>query len=242
MRKALMASVVALSLGLTSPSLRANLLTTDPGTGTTTTFTATGAHSSTSVVLLNGFTVTGTSQFWYGDFATGLGMNGSWGYCCGSRVSFSWVSPESEGAESITIDLGGLFGFVGGFMNYEVSTVFAHSDATITALAADGTTVLDTYDLESEAPISTPNALNDGAFRGISVPTDDIRFFRLSGHYILTHTIEAGSPASTAPEPGSCALLLPVVAGAEFIRQRSRRTRSRPSPRPGPSRSTRFRH
>ena len=212
MRKALMASVIALSLGLTSPPLRAGLITADPGTGTTTIFTVTGNHASGSAVLLNGFTVAGSSGVFYGTGTYGLSTNGCWG-CSGS---FSYVSTNSMTA-SITFDLGGLFGFVGGFMNYAPGS---GSDATITALAADGTTVLDSYDLVSAAPISTPGGYNAGAFRGISDSTDDIRFFRLSGDYILTHTIEVGSSASAVPEPGSCALLLPVVAGAEFIRRR----------------------
>jgi len=213
MRKLQMAVAGSLFLGLGLSTMRADLLTVDPGTGTTTTFTTTGNNGfgNPGPVVLNGFSVTGNPQATYGNAGYGLAGNGCWS----CSPLFSWVA-TNNGTGSITFDLGGLFGFVGGFMNYAPGT---GTDARITALAADDSTVISSFDLVTAAPINTPGGNNAGAFRGISSTTNDIRFLQLSGDFILTHTIETGTVAAT-PEPSSWLLLLTIVAGAEVIRRR----------------------
>jgi hypothetical protein len=140
--------------------------------------------------VYGGFTITGNPSFSYGSLGSlsyGLGTNGLW-------KTNSFVAGDF-GTFIVTIDLGGLYGLVGGFMNYD--PLGPHTtDATITALAADGTTVLATYDLETLAPISTPSATDGGAFRGIQLATNNIRYFQFSGDYLLTHTLEVGAMAS----------------------------------------------
>jgi len=188
----------------------AGLITSDPGTGVTTTFTTTGnqGFGDPGPVVLNGFTVTGSPQVTYGNVNYGLGANGSWS-------SFSWVA-TNNGSGSITFNLGGSFGLVGAFLNYAPNN---GSDATIEALAANGTTVLESYDLVTLAPISTPGGVNAGAFRGISRVTNDIAFLRLSGDFILTHTLEIGSAAGV-PEPGTFGLAAMALLSVVLVRRR----------------------
>ena len=74
---------------------------------------------------------------------------------------------------------------VGGFMNYcpncgSMSRPPFPDDVFIEALGATGE-VLEVYNLADLAPISTPGAVDDGAFRGISRDTNDIFAFRISG-------------------------------------------------------------
>jgi hypothetical protein len=74
--------------------------------------------------------------------------------------------------------------------------VWVHEElrATITTLGTDGVTVIGTYDLATMAPISTPDALNGEAFRGIESSSADIGYLELSGGFILAHSLEVAVP------------------------------------------------
>lgn len=147
---------------------------------------------------------------WYGDADFGLSGNGSWN-------NFAWVGGYCwSGDCTATINLGGLYSSVGGFMNY-----LPGGDPVIAAIASDGTTVLESYDLATAAPISTPGGLNDGAFRGISRATADIAYFRLSGSYLIEHDITLSSNGSATPEPGTLGLMVSaaMLAGVGFRRK-----------------------
>ncbi|HEY9098169.1 MAG TPA: PEP-CTERM sorting domain-containing protein [Thiobacillus sp.] len=188
-----------------APAVHATLLTTDPGTGTTTVFTTTGnqGFGNSGPVTLDGFSWSGNPQITYGNAGYGLSSNGNW--------SFSWIA-TNNGNGSITVDLGGDYDFVGGFMNYAPNS---GGPATITALAADGVTVLESYDLSALAPISTPGQTNGGAFRGISRTQGDIRFFQLSNDFIIIHSLEIGQ---SVPEPATLALFGLGLFGLGFSR------------------------
>jgi hypothetical protein len=123
----------------------------------------------------------------------------------------------NNGAGSMTIDLGGLYDSVGGFMNYAPG----YGDPTITALAADGVTVLESYVLSVVAQIDTPGATDGGAFRGIARGTADIRYFQIANSYIGMHDITLGGAAGSAiPEPSAAILVLSAL-GALWLRRRS---------------------
>lgn len=114
-------------------------------------------------------------------------------------------------------------------MNYSVSPGGSGSDSvpsgdpTIIALAANGTTVLDTYDLVTLDPINTPAGVNAGAFVGIQDATNDIAYLELSSDYLAIHsiTLATTSSSSTVPEPsaflllGSGLALLRVLVGKQ---------------------------
>jgi hypothetical protein len=108
------------------------------------------------------------------------------------------------------IDLGGLYSAVGGFMNYNAPA--SSPGPAISAIAADGVTVLESYDLSASAPISTPGGNNAGAFRGIGRSSADIRYFELANSYVAIHDITLSSNTTVAPEPSSFLLLGPALA------------------------------
>jgi hypothetical protein len=192
-------------LALLKPA-NAGLVTTIPSGATTTTFTVIGFSADLSSATVDGFTITGF-DFQDGNGAYSLGSNGDWS----SQGNFSYLSTGGSPTNFFRIDLGALYSTAGGFFNYAPGG-FAGSDSTLTAIAADGTTVLETDDLVTSAPISTPGAHDAGAFRGITLATPTIRFLQVSGSFTNEHTITAVSPTQAAvPEPSTFLVLLPLA-------------------------------
>jgi hypothetical protein len=189
-------------------SLQAGLITAPVG-GTTTTFPGSSGTcpSSSGSATVAGFDISTSGYVCY-DYGGGWGLdgNGSW--------SLSLIGINSSNA-AITIELGGLFSSVGGFMNYAPD----YGAPVITALAADGTTVLESYDLSVDAPISTPFDTNAGAFRGISRGSADIAYFRIAGSYLAMHDITLSGGTEAVPEPGSVLLCAAGLAALGFWRR-----------------------
>jgi hypothetical protein len=147
-------------------------------------------------------TASGNACYNYAD-GWGLGSNGLW--------SIGLVG-DDFGSTVITIDLGRLYSSVGGFMNYAPD----HGSPVIAALAADGTTVLESYDLAASAPISTPEGGDAGAFRGISRTSADIRYFQFGGSFSVMHDITL---SSATPEPTTVLLAGFALAALGLIRR-----------------------
>ena len=168
----------------------AALITSVPVGGTTTTFSGGSGIFGPSSTTVDGFFMTSTGN-WVHDYSGSFGLvnNGSWS-------GFGMIGVDTS-IGAITIDLGGSFSTVGGFMNYAPG----FGTPTISAMAADGTTVLESWDLSVSAPIVTPGGFNEGAFRGIQRGSADIAFFRISDSFIVMHdiTIDGGVPG--VPEP-----------------------------------------
>jgi hypothetical protein len=118
------------------------------------------------------------------------------------------------------INLGGLYSSAGGFINYDSPGGIGVDDPTISAIAADGVTVLATYDIAVLAPINTPNGVNAGAFVGIQDATADIAFLEFSNDYVAIHSITLAGAASTVPEPSGVLLLGSGLALVMAVRRR----------------------
>ncbi len=182
-------------------SVHAALITTAPLNGTTT---VVGTGSTCAGGPIGAFTVTATgpvcwpySEYW------GFVQNGTWN---NPDPGFGLIGINSS-TGSFTLDLGASYASAGVFLNY----LPASAIPTISVLAGDGLTVLESYDIHTAAPISTPNSVNDGAFRGISRPSADIRFLRLADSYIAVHSITVASDPSPVPEPSHFLLLTPAL-------------------------------
>lgn len=188
---------------------QASLLTSAPVGGTTTVLsTITGTWTSAPSVLAGGYTVFAPpgEEVWYGDSNFGLTSNGNWN-------DFAYVGGYCfSGSCTATFDLGGLASAVGGFMNYAPG----YGTPLISALAADGVTVLESYDLAALAPIVTPGGLNDGEFRGIFRSEADIAYFQISGSYLIMHDLTV----SAVPEPETYAMLLAGLGILGFAARR----------------------
>jgi len=193
--------LLAVSALLIPSGIHAMPITVQPAGTTTVLTTLTGSWASAPSVTAGGYAVFAPvgAEVWYGDAEYGLASNGSWS-------GFAWVGGFCfSGPCTATIDLGGLYSAVGGFMNYAPGV---GGTPFIRALGADGTTVLESYDLPTTAPIITPGGVNAGAFRGVQRGTADIAYFQVSGGYLIMHdlTVGGGTPP-VVPEPGSMLLL-----------------------------------
>ena len=87
----------------------------------------------------------------------GLGVNGYW------RVPKTFVGLNSSPGTMLFEFIDLTVSAVGGFINYAPGADF---DVLLEALDVNGN-VLESYNINQLAPISTPGATNQGAFRGI---------------------------------------------------------------------------
>jgi len=190
-------------------SLSATLLTSQPGGGTTTTFPGgSSCYPGATSDTVAGFAVTtsGESCYNFGDAGHPFGFvaNGNW---------YMGLIGDNIGTTSITIDLGGLYSWVGGFMNYAPG----EGDPVITAIGGDGTTILQSWNLATSAPISTPGATNAGAFRGIDMGSPVIGYLQFGGSLLAMHDITLGG--EEIPEPGSVLLVAGAIALLALLRR-----------------------
>ena len=82
--------------------------------------------------------------------------------------------------------------------------------------------MISSYNLATDAPISTPGGVNQFRFRGVSDDTNDIYGLRFGGSYLLA----AGTPTGViggVPEPGAWALMITGFGMAGSILRRRRR-------------------
>jgi hypothetical protein len=141
------------------------------------------------------FTSTSASAFVGITSGYGLGGNGSWVPSRGPFVGSNAATVN----QTFTFNSMPVSG-VGGFLNYSPGN---GPDVIISALGASGV-VLESYDLNLLAPISTLGQTNAGAFRGILRPAADIVAFRVSNSFVVLDDLTFTQPI---PEPGSLTLL-----------------------------------
>jgi hypothetical protein len=140
-----------------------------------------------------------------------LAGNGSWN----STVDGDFLSAYLPGSNSTSMRFvfnDGPVSGVGGLMNYAPG--FA-GQATIQALDAGGL-VIESYNLTTTAPISTPGGVNQGAFRGILRPTADIYGFRVANSFATIDDLAFVA----VPEPTAASLAAIAAVVALIIRSR----------------------
>ncbi len=149
-----------------------------------------------------------------GQGSYGLGSNGSFG---GDAV---YIGVDSGTGYAQLLGSTG-YDQMGFFMNYAPGV---GDNATIWTLASDGS-VIDSFDIATLAPISTPGGFNDFRFRGVAY--DDgtqIYGLRFGGNYILlTGTADGVPPAPGIPEPATWAML---ILGFGLVGSAARRRRT----------------
>jgi hypothetical protein len=150
----------------------------------------------------------------------GLATNGFWN---SDRIGFTGVNNDTDdppGPNAITFSFNsGPVNSVGGFMNYAPGL---QGVARIEALGTGGT-LLESYVLNIVAPISTPDATNAGAFRGIFRTKEDIVAFRYSGAAaVLDDLTFTRQQVPAIPEPATFFLVGTGVGGLAY-RARLRR-------------------
>jgi hypothetical protein len=174
---------------LGATSLQAALITLAPSGATTVTFTATGLNpdGQTSVVV-NGVALSSSPN--------GVKYGNAYYNIAGGFIywdNFSWVASNLGG--TLRFDLGALFNSAGAEVYYV--------SGTMRAIAADGVTTLESYDLASVAPLPSTPAVNATVFRGIQRASADIRYLEITS-FMPAHSLTRGlSAPSAVPEPGT---------------------------------------
>ena len=202
--------VVLFFLVFATFSLSGGLITNQPAGGATTTFPGgTSCYSGPTTGTVAGFSISATGDACYNyDYGWGLDDNGQWNM---------GLIGDNSGSTLITINLGGLYSSVGGFVNYAPG----YGDPIMTAIAGDGTTVLESWNLATYAPISTPGATNGGAFRGIDMGSPVIGYLRIGGSYFVMHDITLDSEAIPEPSTALLAAGALVLLGLTRLRRRA---------------------
>ena len=158
----------------------------------------------------SGLAVIGTSTNY------SFGPNGHWDMGRGG-----FTGTNTSGTSMTYTFNAGPVSAVGGFINYQPGLP---GDVIITALGMGGS-VLQTYDVATLAPISTPGAVNAGGFRGIVDSTSDIYAFRVSNGVVALDDLTFARPNSAVPEPSSAILAgLGMLNAFAAIRRRRRMT------------------
>lgn len=153
-----------------------------------------------------------------GQGSYGLGGNGNFG---GSSV-FIGVDSGTGFAE---LSFAAPASSFGAYWNYAGPTIIGDAP-TLSAYDIVGN-LLGSFDLSTEAPISTPGGFNAFAFRGLESTDADIARVRFGGSYILLAATPEGAPVApetpTIPVPAAFPLLLGALSAFGAIRLRARK-------------------
>jgi len=188
--------------------------------GCTSTFGSQAGCAPSLTLAGTGIQFTGTSGFFGSALYNGswsLVDNGSWdsgrnGYAgnngreTGDFARFTFPTPVSA---------------VGGFFNYAVR-VDGGIPRPFTILAyGAGNVLLESYDIETLAPISTLGGVNAGAFRGIVRGSSDIVAFEFQNGVSVVDDLTYADATAAVPEPGSLFLVASGLLGLTRIRRKA---------------------
>ena len=150
----------------------------------------------------------------FGGGGYGLVGNGSWNDPVGpgGRDGYAFID---NGGLYMDFKFDALVSGVGGFMNYCPTCPLGDAMIEVYGL---GDILLESYNIELLAPISTPNGVNDGAFRGIVRNTADISSFRVWNRIAVLDDLTFAR--AEVPEPGTLALLGIGLVGMGLARRR----------------------
>ena len=158
------------------------------------------------------FTSTSGSSFVGDTVGYSLGGNGTW------TTAFGPFTGSNADPVSMTYVFNdGPVNGVGGFLNYVPG-----QGAVIIEVLDSLSNVLESFDLTT-APggaISTPGAINDGAFRGMLRVSNDIHAFRVRDNFIVLDDL---SFSRAVPGPGTLTLIILGLTGAGLARRRKHR-------------------
>ena len=200
---------------------RAELLTAAPGGATVIDFAQFTDQQVVGAGLQVGSSV-GTDVFLsaIGDHRIGpgegfeVGLNGAW-----ARTAV-YNNDNLEGSFTFNFNTAPV-AWVGGFVNYAPG----FSPTVLLQTLDSAGNVTETWDLVTAAPISTPNGVDAGAFRGISRSAADIYGFRVSYSYAALDDLSFST--TPVPEPSGYALMSLGLLGLAFgVRRRMRSTLS----------------
>jgi len=147
----------------------------------------------------NTFDVAGFTAVLYG-----LGENGSWD---SNDRTYAMVNTGPIATMRFTF-ADGPVSEVGAFMNYCIirGDAGCGTNGVFVRALDSSLNLLESYQLDAVAPISTPDGRNAGAFRGISRSTADIFAFELSGGGVVDDLTFSNGQAQV-PEPAPLALI-----------------------------------
>lgn len=158
-----------------------------------------------------------------GDGSYDLGVNGTWG----SPQTYAAIDFDFLGGDgySMTFAFDKAVSGVTFFMNYRIPTQqeidggISYSDVILSAFGTSG--LLESYDLNTLAPISTPGGTNLGAYRGILRDAADITSIELSNSGAIVGSLYLSAPditGNTVPEPVTSLLATFVLSIAVIYR------------------------
>lgn len=178
----------------------------------------TGVNGPTQIGAVAGYDVTlqdmsGGANVWLYNGGWSLGDNGNWNSAMNGYLG---IFPNN-GPVRIRFNDGPISGF-GAFMNYPVEPRASYLPQTMSAFDASGT-LLEVYDIGANDPISTPGALNAGAFRGIQRGSADIAYIEFVGDTAVYDNLTFTATVRV-PEPASLALVGLALAGLGLSRRR----------------------
>ena len=145
------------------------------------------------------------------DNGYGLDVNGNW-FGLGGYVG---INSDSG---TVRFDFANAVAAVGGYFNY---APFSYGDAILRIYGA-GNTLVEVFNLTTDAPISTPYATNGGEFRGFQRDQADIFAFTISGAYAVVDDLTIGgtTDVSPVPLPATAPLLMAALGGLGLMARR----------------------